>query len=164
VCRTYARKDRLCDDCFDGQEELFPALSPSEPFRHPHLHVIATDGAYAPDGTFVCLPPMDTNRLPSVWQRKVFDLLLAAETIDQNLVNQMRSWHHSGFSVDNSVYLPSHDTSGLERLAQYMVRCPFSLARIVRVTDSGSVVCAWRGRAACMVACISRETARKGRY
>ena len=30
--------------------------------------------------------------------------------------------------------------AGLERLAQYIVRCPFSLARIIRVTESGSVV------------------------
>ena len=107
---------------------------------HPHIHVVATDGAYAPDGTFICLPPMDTNRLLSVWQRKVFELLLKEGKIDQQLVDQMRAWQHSGFSVDNSVYLPAGDTSGLQRLAQYMVRCPFSLARIVRVTESGSVV------------------------
>ncbi len=56
---------------------------------------------------------MDTNRLLNVWQRKVFDMLLAAEKIDQDLVDQMRSWQHSGFSVDNSVYLPARDTSGL---------------------------------------------------
>ncbi len=129
-----------------GSDELLPgAIAGIQTFGelahyHPHLHVIVTDGAYTPDGTFICLPPMDTDRLLNVWQRKVFDLLLAAEKIDQDLVDQMRAWQHSGFSVDNSVYLPAGDTSGLERLAQYMVRCPFSLSRIVRVTDSGSVV------------------------
>jgi len=107
---------------------------------HPHVHVIATEGAYRPDGTFICLPPTDTTRLLDVWQRKVFDLLLGAGKIDQELVEQMKGWPHSGFSVDNSVYLPACDTSGLQRLAEYMVRCPFSLARIVRVTESGSVV------------------------
>jgi len=129
-----------------GRDDVLPgAIAGIQTFGelahyHPHLHVIATDGAYTPDGTFTCLPPMDTNRLLNVWQRKVFDLLLAAEKIDQDLVDQMRSWQHSGFSVNNSVYLPARDTSGLERLAQYMVRCPFSLSRIVRVTDSGSIV------------------------
>ena len=58
---------------------------------HPHLHVIATDGAYLPDGTFICLPPMDTKRLLSVWKRKVFDLLLGEGKIDQELVDQIRS-------------------------------------------------------------------------
>ena len=47
---------------------------------------------------------------------------------------------HSGFSVDNSVYLSPGDTSGLERLAQYILRCPFSLARVVRLRDEGSVI------------------------
>ena len=88
--------------------------------------MIATDGAYTPDGAFMCLSPMDTNRLLSVWQRKVFELFLAEEKIEQELVDQMRAWQHSGFSVDNSVYLPAGDTFGLEQLAQYMVRCPFS--------------------------------------
>ena len=83
---------------------------------------------------------MDTKRLLSVWQRKVFDLLLEEKKIDQQLVDQMQAWQNPGFSVDNSVYLPGGDTTGLQRLAEYIVRCPFSLARIVRVTESGSVV------------------------
>ena len=52
----------------------------------------------------------------------------------------MRSWAHSGFSVNNSVYLSPGDTFGLERLAQYILRCPFSLARVVRLSDEGSVI------------------------
>ncbi|MCP4589457.1 MAG: transposase, partial [bacterium] len=107
---------------------------------HPHIHAIATDGAFAPDGTFLCLPNIDKKRLLTAWQAKVFELFLAAGKIDRDTVNQMRSWPHSGFSVDNSVYLPPGDTAGLDRLAQYMLRCPFSLARVVRLTDNGSVV------------------------
>ena len=42
--------------------------------------------------------------------------------------------------MDRSVYLPKGDVAGLERLAQYMVRCPLSLARMTRVTDEGSVI------------------------
>ena len=43
-------------------------------------------------------------------------------------------------SVDNNVYLSARDTDGLERLAQYILRCPFSLACVVRLTDDGSVL------------------------
>jgi len=49
-------------------------------------------------------------------------------------------WQHSGFSVDQSVLLPAGDRAGIERLVQYMTRCPFSLARLVKVTESGQVV------------------------
>ena len=70
---------------------------------------------------------------------KVFELLVATEKIDQPTVEQMRSWPPWGFSVDNSVYSSPRDTADLERLAEYMMRCPFSLARVVRLTDGGSV-------------------------
>ncbi len=55
-------------------------------------------------------------------------------------VDQMRCWPHTGFSVGNSVYLSARDTAGLQRLAQYILRCPFSLARMVRLTEDGSVL------------------------
>jgi hypothetical protein len=52
----------------------------------------------------------------------------------------MRTWEHSGFSVDQSVFLPAGDQAGIERLIQYMTRCPFSLSRLVKVSDMGQVV------------------------
>ena len=107
---------------------------------HPHIHAIATDGAFTPDGDFLCMPQIDKQPLLAAWQDKVFDLFLAAGKIDQKTVDQMRAWPHSGFSVDNNVFLPYHDKRALERLAQYMLRCPFSLARVVRLTAEGSVI------------------------
>ncbi|MBC8876046.1 MAG: transposase [Planctomycetes bacterium] len=52
----------------------------------------------------------------------------------------MRSWQHSGFSVDQSVFLPAGDQQGIERLVRYMTRCPFSLSRLVKATDTGQLV------------------------
>ena len=52
----------------------------------------------------------------------------------------MRTWPHSGFSVDQSVFLPAGDRPGIERLVQYMTRCPFSLSRLVKVTKTGQVI------------------------
>ena len=52
----------------------------------------------------------------------------------------MRTWPHSGFSVDQSVFLPAGDRPGIERLVQYMTRCPFSLSRLVKVTKTGQVM------------------------
>ncbi len=129
-----------------GRDDLVPGLIAGiQTFGelvhfHPHIHAIATDGGFLPNGTFVCLPKIDTGRLLAAWQTKVFEFLLAAEKIDQPTVDQMRCWPHSGFSVDNSVYLSARDTAGLQRLAQYILRCPFSLARVVRLTDDGSVL------------------------
>ena len=99
-----------------------------------------TDGAFAPDGTFVALPGLESEPFEKLWQRKVFELLLKRGKIDESLVTQMLSWQHSGFGVNFAVRLGAHDLAGRERLAQYMLRCPFSLDRMIRVTDQGKVL------------------------
>ena len=107
---------------------------------HPHLHALVTDGAFAPDGTFIPLPALDGEPFEKLWQKKVFDLLLKRRKIDQSLVTQMLGWQHSGFGVHHAVRLDAEDLAGRERLAHYMLRCPFSLERLIRVTGQGTVI------------------------
>ena len=107
---------------------------------HPHIHVLLTCGAFTPEGDFLELPELDMERLLVAWQEAVFELYLAEEKIEPEVVENMRSWEHSGFSVDQSVFLPAGDQAGIERLIQYMTRCPFSLSRLVKVSDTGQVV------------------------
>jgi hypothetical protein len=107
---------------------------------HPHLHSLVTCGAYTPDGDFLELSEFDMDSLLVAWQEAVFALYLAEEKIEPEVVQNMRTWPNSGFSVDQSVLLPAGDRSGIERLVQYMIRCPFSLSRLVKVSDTGQVV------------------------
>ncbi len=44
---------------------------------HPHIHAIATDGVFTPDGTFLCLPRIDKQLLLEVWKNKVFELFVS---------------------------------------------------------------------------------------
>ncbi len=60
--------------------------------------------------------------------------------IDESRVTQMLGWNHSGFGVHHAVRLDADDLAGRERLAQYMLRCPFSLERMIRVTKEGKVI------------------------
>ena len=99
-----------------------------------------TCGAFTPEGDFLELPQFDMERLLVAWQDAVFALYLAEEKIEPEVVENMRSWEHSGFSVDQSVFLPAGDQAGIERLIQYMTRCPFSLSRLVKVSNTGQVV------------------------
>ena len=50
------------------------------------------------------------------------------------MVQNIRSWSHSGFSVDQSVEVEAQDSEGLQRLIEYFLRCPFSQARMIEVT------------------------------
>jgi hypothetical protein len=107
---------------------------------HPHIHALVTCGAFTPQGDLQEVPEFDIDRLRAAWQEAVFALYLAEDKIGPEVVENMRTWPHSGFSVDQSVFLPAHDRPGIERLVQYMTRCPFSLSRLVKVTATGQVI------------------------
>ncbi len=126
---------------------------------HPHVHVIVTDGVFTKDGTFIPLPKMAVEPFLKIWEEKVFQLLLRENKIQQSLIDDMRTWRHSGLtftsftpaipggpshfirlSVDKSVYLSVDDTVAIEKLVQYIMRCPFSLGRMINVSEEGKVV------------------------
>ena len=107
---------------------------------HPHIHTLVTCGAFTPEGEFLEVPELDMDRLHAAWREAVFALYLAEDKIGPEVVENMRTWPHSGFSVDQSVFLPAGDLAGIQRLMQYMTRCPFSLSRLIKVTESGQVV------------------------
>ena len=107
---------------------------------HPHLHALVTCGGFTPQGDFLALPELDKERLHAAWRDAVFALYLAEGKIEPQVVENMRAWPHSGFHVDQSVFLPAEDRAGVARVMQYMTRCPFSLSRLVKVTKSGEVV------------------------
>jgi hypothetical protein len=84
--------------------------------------------------------------------------------IDLEIVAMIKSWRHTGLtatiqvaalrvpipsgcsprilalrvSVDNSVRIEAGDEAGMQRLVEYISRCPFSLARMVSLTDNGN--------------------------
>ncbi len=107
---------------------------------HPHIHTLVACGAFSPRGEFLEVPQFDLERLHAAWREAVFALYLAEEKIEAEVVESMRGWPHSGFSVDQSVLLPAGDRAGIERLVQYMTRCPFSLSRLIKVSKTGEVV------------------------
>ena len=129
-----------------GREDLVPGMIAAIQTHgellhwHPHIHVLVTCGAWTPEGDFLELPEFDMERLLVACQEAVFALYLDEEKIEPGVVENMRTWSHSGFSVDQSVFLPAGDQQGIERLVQYMTRCPFSLSRLVKVTETGQVV------------------------
>ena len=93
-----------------------------------------------PDGTFLPLPQLASETFLKLWEQEVFALLLSEGKINEDVVANIRSWKHSGFSVDQSVRLEAGDRDGIQRLIQYFLRCPFSQARMIEVTDEGKVL------------------------
>ena len=88
---------------------------------------------FLPDDMFVPLPKLAIEPFLKLWEHEVFALLLAEGKINEEVVANMRSWKHSGFSVDQSVRLEAGERDGIRRLIQYFLRCPFSQARMIRL-------------------------------
>jgi hypothetical protein len=107
---------------------------------HSHVHAIVSEGLFNRDGFFIRITKVDMERCTEMWRDRVFELLLGEEKIDEEVVRSMRGWPHSGFSIDNSVRITADDTEGMQRLVSYISRCPFSLARMIKVTDQGQVI------------------------
>jgi hypothetical protein len=51
--------------------------------------------------------------------------LPAGRQVTGEIVANIRSWQHSGFSVDQSVGLEAEDSEGIRKLIEYFLRCPF---------------------------------------
>jgi len=107
---------------------------------HPHIHALVSEGVFLPDGTFLPLPKLATKPFLKLWEQEVLALLLTEGKVTEEVVASMRSWKHSGFSLDQSVRLQAGDQQGVERLIEYFLRCPFSQARMIEVTEAGKVI------------------------
>jgi len=73
---------------------------------HPHIHALVAEGVFLPDGKFLKLPKLASPAgagFLKLWEKAVFDLLLSEDKITEEVVANIRSWRHSGFSVDQSV-------------------------------------------------------------
>lgn len=104
------------------------------------MHAIVSEELYKRDGFFIRVVKVDMERCTAAWRERVFNLLLREEKIDENVVRSMRAWPHSGFSIDNSAQITADDAEGMQRLVSYISCCPFSLARMIKITERGQVI------------------------
>jgi Putative transposase/Transposase zinc-binding domain len=107
---------------------------------HSHIHAIVPEGVFTDSGYFVHIPDIWRHCAVEIWEEKVFKLLLDAGRIDMEVVANIRGWKHTGFSVDNSVRIEAGDHPGMQRLVEYIARCPFSLTRMIAISDEGEVL------------------------
>jgi len=107
---------------------------------HCHIHGIVTDGVFIKDGHFVPITDFDLNRATMFFQEKTFNMLLTEKKITPEIVQNMQTWEHSGFSIDTSVRLQRNDQDGLKRLTEYISRSPLSISGIVSLSDDGAII------------------------
>ena len=60
-------------------------------------------------------------------------MLKRERKINDSLIENMMTWHHSGFNVYCGDSIQPYDQEGIERLAQYVVRAPISQERMTYI-------------------------------
>ena len=77
--------------------------------------------------------------MTEAFRRSVLKLFVDQELFEPEIADAMLAWMHSGFSVDDSVWLPDGDTRGHDRLARYCARNPLALERMRYDADASTV-------------------------
>jgi len=108
---------------------------------HPHLHVMATDGGFTPDGAFHPLPTMSLAPIEELFRHRVLGMLRRKGLLTPERIRLMRSWEHSGFNVNAAVRIGASDATGRENLARYLIRAPFSMNKIRYDPAARTVIC-----------------------
>ena len=95
---------------------------------NPHMHVLAADGVFGADGTFIAVSPVPEALLAEGFRRAVLEFLTANEALSEELCAKMLDWRYcGGFSAHNQVRVAREDREGRMKLAGYMIRAPMSL-------------------------------------
>ena len=98
---------------------------------HPHLHLLTTDGGFAPDGSFILLPEWNATLLMTLFRERMLARLLDRHAISPELVQKLLGGRHPGFSAHVGESIPAQDRQRLEDTAAYLVRNPLSLRKLV---------------------------------
>jgi len=78
--------------------------------------------------------------LAELFRARLLKLLVKEGVIDESFVAMLMKWNHtSGFNVDNFVRIAKDDQEGLTNLVQYIIRNPFSLAKLSYNNSTGMV-------------------------
>ena len=107
---------------------------------NPHFHALVLEGCFDEHGRFVYIPIKNTQKMTEYFRRRIIQYFLKTKRIDKNKANNLLSWKHSGFSIDNSVMLYSNDKTARESLAQYMARYIVSLKKLIYEPVKGKVL------------------------
>jgi hypothetical protein len=107
---------------------------------HPHLHVLATDGAFYGHGMFRVAPRFNLKDLENLFRHSVLSMLLRKGKITREFICMMEGWRRSGFNVYCGERIYPYQKGSLERLAAYLIRASFSQERMEYMPEEAAVV------------------------
>lgn len=105
--------------------------------RRSEIHL--ADGLFGPWGEFRPLPDAPLKPLEEMFRARVIGFLLQRGLLPEERARMLLGWRHSGFSVHRGRVVEAGDGEGLEKLARYILRNPFSVAKMRLTGPDGTV-------------------------
>jgi hypothetical protein len=134
---------------------------------HPHLHALVADGLFDCEGKFHVMRAGELAgervgeitrertqdqrgttdalcagnhaALEQLFRARVIAFLVEVGLLPLDRARMLRGWVHSGFQVHQSRRIAPNECQDMERLAQYIVRNPFSVSKM-QVNRSGDSI------------------------
>jgi len=82
----------------------------------------------------------ESKELEEIFRAKVLTMLKKEGKINQELIEKLMNWRHSGFSVHVGNRIAADDREGQRALAEYILRNAFSEQKITYLEDTGKVL------------------------
>jgi len=107
---------------------------------NPHFHGIVLEGGFDGQGRFIHVPLGDLSQMSEYFRRMIIDFFLQKKLITEKLAQNLLSWRHSGFSVDNRVKIPAFSQKAREAISQYIAKPPISLKKVIFEQHDGKII------------------------
>jgi hypothetical protein len=99
---------------------------------------LVADGLFARSGVFHVMPETGLKPLEELFRARVIRFLVDKGLLPAEPARMLRGWVYSGFNVHRGRRVLSREREDMERLAQYIIRNPFSVEKM-RATAPPSV-------------------------
>jgi len=107
---------------------------------HPHLHALVADGIFMEGGLFHVMPEASLAPLEELFRARVITFLVKKGLLPPERARMLRGWRHSGFNIHRSQRVPPGNREDMERLAQYIIRNPFSVEKMQPNRSGDSII------------------------
>ena len=98
---------------------------------NPHIHLIATVGALAPDYRYYLVPKIPYDVMRIAWRDRVLGMLLSQGFISQSYAAKLKKRYPKGFMLNGKIRDDWDSNKVISRLAEYIIRAPIGENRIL---------------------------------
>jgi hypothetical protein len=127
VVGIYRPRNPQASGYFRCKQDHFEQLDRLWQDSYASRYGFCTIGCLSGGSTFTKGPDPAPKDLEELFRYEVFKMLKAEGKISDAVIENMLSWHHSGFKVYCAASIWPNNDQGLEDLARYIIRACFAV-------------------------------------